>query len=109
MYYRDGKDYELHAFTIMSNHVHLVVTMKDGVELPDMLQSLKARTSKKCNQVLGRKGEFWMHEGYDHVVRRGKLGRGVAYVLRNPIKAGIVKHWREHEWTYLSPELHGFD
>ncbi len=107
--YRDGIDYELHAFTIMSNHVHMVVTLSDGKVLFDVLQELKSWTAKQANKVLKRQGEFWLHEGYDHVIRKGRFGYAIWYVLNNPVKAGIVKHWRDYLWTYLSPDLHGFD
>lgn len=109
IHYRDGKDYELHAFTIMSNHVHMVVTLAERKVLYDVLRELKSWTAKESNTVLGLHGDFWLHEGYDHVVRKGRFGYAIMYVLNNPVKAGIVNHWRDHRWTYLNPNLPGFE
>ena len=42
------------------------------------------------------------HESYDHVVRDGEeLDRIIAYVLNNPVKAGLVKNWRQWKWSYV--------
>jgi putative transposase len=109
LHHRDGKDYELHAFTIMSNHIRMVVSLAPERELFTVLQQLKSWTARERNKILSLQGEFWLHEGYDHVTRKGRLGNVVAYVLNNPVKAGIVSKWRDHPWTYLSPDLHGFE
>jgi putative transposase len=109
IHHRDGKQYELHAYTIMSNHVHMVVTLTGELPLDRVLQQLKSFTAVQCNKVLGRSGEFWMHEGYDHVIRKGRFGYVVAYVLNNPVKAGLCTQWREFPHTYLNPDLPGFE
>lgn len=60
-HYRDGKVYRLDAFTIMPNHVHMVVkplAIREGEDgyhaLASIMQSLKGYTSFKCNQLLAR-------------------------------------------------------
>jgi hypothetical protein len=46
--------------------------------------------------VLGRTGEFWQPESYDHLIRdEGGFARQVEYVLANPLRAGL-KNW---EWV----------
>ena len=109
LHHRDGKEYELHNFTIMSNHIHMVISLDPERELSTMLKELKSWTARECNNILRKRGDFWLHEGYDHVVRKGRLGNAVAYVLNNPVKAGIVTTWKDHPWTYLSRDLHGFE
>ena len=117
---RDAKEYELVAYTIMPNHVHVVfgigehglfehVTQIDDLSykpLSKIVGSLKRQTAKESNRILGRKGAFWQDETYDRVVRDAKeLEMIVRYVLNNPVKAGIVKEWREWKWTYSRFEL----
>ena len=72
---RYGQDslghYTLHAFVIMPNQVHLLITPQ--VEVPKLLRSLKGITAKRANQTLGLTGAFWQEESYDHVVRDGKV------------------------------------
>ena len=100
--FRDKKVYDLLAYCIMPNHVHMVFTgERSGTSLYKILQSLKAHTAREANKILRQKGAFWQHESYDHVVRDGKeLERIIAYVLHNPVKAGMVSNWEEWKWSY---------
>jgi hypothetical protein len=42
------------------------------------------------------------HERHDHIVRDKKqYHQKLSYLLRNPVKAGLVRRWQEYEWTYL--------
>jgi len=108
LHHRDGRLYRLDAFSIMPNHAHTVfkpLPVSGGdVEyhaLASIMQSLKGYTSSKCNQLLGREGEFWAHESYDHWIRDyDEWRRIVAYVMNNPVKAGYVDNWREWKWNY---------
>src|SRR5258707_1534865 len=63
--------YELGAYVIMSNHVHVLLLPK--ISPSRLLQSLKGATAQEANRVLGRTGEtFWQAESYDHWVRDDK-------------------------------------
>lgn len=74
-------------------------TMK--VVLAAIMKSLKNWTAHECNRVLGRKGQFWQHESYDHVVRsQVEWERIVDYVMNNPVKAGLVEKAEDWKWSY---------
>jgi REP-associated tyrosine transposase len=109
LHYRHGKVYRLDAFTIMPNHVHTVIKPLpiEGAEvvtyhsLAAIMQSLKGYTAYQANQLLGREGEFWAHESYDHWIRdHYEWQRIEAYVLNNPVKAGYVNRWQDWKWNY---------
>ena len=55
--------------------------------------------------MLGRSGQFWEHESFDHVIRPGKFDQTVRYVLNNPVKVGIVDRWEDFQWNYCRKEL----
>src|SRR4051812_35464763 len=60
--------YDLHAFVVMANHVHLLVLPR--VSPSRFLQTLKGYTAREANRLLGRTGRpFWQAESYDHAVR----------------------------------------
>ncbi len=123
--YRDGRDYSLTAYTIMSNHVHsvfapklqdrsLTEVRKQGrtafisadPPLGAIMKSLKGYTARQANKVLQRTGHFWEEESYDHEIRNAEeLYRVVRYVLNNPVKAGLVHHWSDWRWSYCRPDL----
>ena len=106
MHFFDGKRYDLLAYCIMSNHVHVVFTplLKTAdayYPLAQIMHTMKGYTAGQANQLLGRSGAFWLHESYDHYVRSAsELERILAYVANNPVKAGLVSDWRDWPWTY---------
>ncbi|RIK54476.1 MAG: hypothetical protein DCC59_03710, partial [Chloroflexi bacterium] len=113
MRYRDGEVFDLHAFCIMSNHVHVVFEtprksdyQSDLLPLSKIMQSLKRHTARQANIILGREGAFWQDESYDHVIRdNDEYLRVIHYVLDNPVKAGLASHWDEWQWTYCKPDI----
>jgi REP element-mobilizing transposase RayT len=89
--------YKLHAWVIMPNHVHLLIT--PHVPLPVVTRWLKGSTARKANQILGLTGQpFWLDESWDHWVRRTEsLNRTQRYIGENPVTAGLVPYpglWR---------------
>ena len=107
MHFLDGSRYALDTFTLMPNHVHAVFTplaTPDGSyhALPAIMHSLKSYTSGEANKILNRSGQFWFPESFDHSVRdEPELCRIIQYVINNPKKAGLVRDWRDWEWTYV--------
>lgn len=105
LHYFDSKKYELFCYTIMSNHIHCVFELKNGIALYGLLQSFKGYTAKKANQLLDREGAFWQHESYDRVVRNGEeLTRIINYILNNPVKAGLCNKWEDWAFNYINPK-----
>jgi REP element-mobilizing transposase RayT len=86
----DGQRYALGSWVVMPNHVHAVVTPKEGWSLDQILHSWKSFTAHEINKLLGRSGSVWQHEGYDHIVRNPRaLWKIEEYIADNPRKAGI--------------------
>jgi putative transposase len=91
--------YDLGAYVVMSNHVHVLLLPK--ISPSRLLQSLKGATAREANLILGRTGEtFWQAESYDHWVRDEKeRQRIVAYIENNPVKAGMVTKAEDYRWS----------
>jgi putative transposase len=115
IHYQDGKDYDLAAYCIMPNHVHVVFGIGDhGIfetieqthtlsdkKISQIMHSLKGYTSKEANRILGRSGPFWEDESYDHVIQNDyELERIVSYILDNPVKSGLVENREDWKWSY---------
>ncbi len=99
----DGADvlgrYALHAFVVMPNHVHMLVS--PHVPLPTLTKTLKSFTAGRANQLLGLTGNaFWQEESYDHLVRdQREFERIRRYIENNPVRAGLVKEASEYRWS----------
>lgn len=93
--------YSLHAWVVMPNHVHLLVTPHTDVS--KFLRKLKGASARQANQWLGRTGTFWQDESYDHLVRNpSEFDRIENYIVENPVRAGLVHFAEEYPWSSAS-------
>jgi REP element-mobilizing transposase RayT len=117
----DGDLYNLIAYSIMSNHVHILIDT--SIQLPidvdvsnfedlkceplqNIMKRIKGPSAIYANRLLNRSGPFWQRESYDHVIRNAWEFKNIsAYILNNPVKAGLVTRWQNHRFTYLSPNV----
>jgi REP element-mobilizing transposase RayT len=85
----------VHAFTVMSNHYHLVVTDPDGV-LPKFCEWLNEFVAKALNARYGRWENFWAPEpgSYVRLVNAEDVLAKTVYTLANPVAAGLVSRGR---------------
>lgn len=85
----DRARYELHAWCVMPNHVHVMLHVVWGKDVPGILHSWKSYTAHK----IGR-GVIWQREYFDRVVRSpAEFSDTRAYIQANPGKAGL-RNWR---------------
>ena len=91
--------YLLHAWVVMPNHVHLLITPQS--EVPKLMQNLKGSTARYANRLLGRTGTpFWQNESYDRLVRDADEFRKIEnYILQNPVRAGLVVSAEQYVWS----------
>jgi len=84
-------DIQIHAFCVLSNHVHLILTDPHAL-LPAFHQLLDALVARALNASLGRWEAFWAPGSYSAVrlLSPGDLVEKTAYVLANPVAAGLV-------------------
>jgi REP element-mobilizing transposase RayT len=86
----DRHFYQLRAWVIMPNHVHVLLRPKTA--LPVITRWLKGSTARQANLILGRTGQtFWQDESFDHRVRdEEELTQIARYVEYNPVSAGLA-------------------
>ncbi len=90
----EGKRYDLLAWSVMPNHVHALLTPREGYHLETILQSWKTHTAKEANRIMGNSGAFWQEEYYDHLIRDGEdLKYQVRYILHNPERGRTSAKW----------------
>ncbi len=81
----DGTSYDLKAFVIMPNHVHLLMEDAGGEDVNDILKSIQRFAARKINRMFGRKGVLWMEDDFDRIVRSlAHYHHCLNYILANP-------------------------
>ncbi len=95
-----GTRYELFAWCVMPNHVHVVFSPLGENRLESVLHCWKSFSALIANRLLGRRGHFWQREYFDHLVRsEGSLLKITRYVKENPRKAGL------RSWPWVGASL----
>ena len=102
----DRKRYILHAWVIMPNHVHVLLTPGPAVTLAGIVHSWKSYTAKRANAILESQAEFWQREYFDREIRDEKHFAGAMnYIHNNPVMAGLCQN--PEEWYFSSAGLNG--
>jgi REP element-mobilizing transposase RayT len=99
----------VHACCVLSNHAHLVVTDPRAL-LPAFMQYLDSLVARAANESLGRFESFWARDTSFSAVTPidpDDILAKCAYVLANPVAAGLVHHAREWPGVWTSPEQIG--
>lgn len=83
--------YELLAFVIMPDHLHLIIKPLPHQTLSKIMQQLKGGSSFQLNKLLNKSGPFWQKESFDHLIRdQAGLRDKWDYIRENPVKAKLV-------------------
>ncbi len=96
----------LFAYSLMPNHLHVfaAATPQTG-DLIKLFLRYKSYTAR-CAWAYGVVGNLWQRDCYDHIERKtnGDAQRIMAYILNNPVKAGLATRWEDHRYTRLIRE-----
>jgi len=98
----------VHAYCVLSNHYHLVLT-DPHARLPAFQQFLDALVARALNAWHGRWEAFWAPDSYSAVALSSPsdILDKTAYVLANPVAAGLVRKGRFWPGLWSAPELAG--
>jgi REP element-mobilizing transposase RayT len=81
----DRTRYELHAWCVMPNHVHVMLHVQRGDDVPKIVHSWKSFTAHQIGL-----GVIWQREYFDRVLRSPQeFSDTQAYIRANPEKAGL--------------------
>lgn len=97
--YFHGERYELRAWCVMPNHVHVLFCV-GSASMATIIESWKKHTSQKINRLLCRRGKLWEPDYWDMYMRSAEHERKtVHYIESNPTKAKLVLDPRQWKWS----------
>ncbi len=106
--YFDNQRYDLLAWCVMSNHIHVLAVPKPRHSLSDILQSWKSYTAHAANKILRREGQFWFPDYFDEFMRTtSQMEATILYIEFNPVTARLVSS--PEQWKYSSAAPHHRD
>lgn len=121
-YCQKEKDLLIHAWCIMSNHLHLIVSVKEGGNLSDVLRDFKKFTSKEILKAIennkqesrrnwmlwifksagtknsrNEKYQFWQQDNHPIELSNAEITKSkLNYLHDNPVNAGIVRNAEDY-------------
>ena len=91
---------DIHAYVLMTNHVHLLVTPRRPMAIGRMMQSVGRRYVRHVNDRYGRSGTLWEGRHRASLVASGQyLMTCHRYIELNPVRALLVRNPADYPWS----------
>ena len=91
---------QIHAYILMTNHVHLLITPKTGQSLAKTLQMLGRYYVQYYNFSYKRTRTLWEGRYKSTLIdSESYLLTCMRYIELNPVRAGMVSHPSEYRWS----------
>ncbi len=102
--YRDAGKLKVHAFVVMPNHLHLLITVPEGTTLERTMQYVKGGFSYEAGKLFNIRGPVWQKSFVDRRVRDAvECERFSDYIHQNPVRAGLVDMAAEYPYSSANP------
>lgn len=99
---------DVHAFVLMSNHVHLLATGKASRAISRTMQDLGRRYAQYVNRAHKRTGTLYEGRFKSSLVETGSYFLTcMKYIELNPVRAGMVAHPADHPWSSYGQNVSG--
>lgn len=98
----------LHAWVLMSNHVHLLLTPDSTDSAGRLMKALGQRYVQYVNRTYRRSGTLWEGRFRSCIAAEEAYVLGCQrYIELNPVRAGMVEHPADYPWSSYRSNAHG--
>ena len=97
------------GYCLMTNHVHLITVPAREDSLSILFRRVHGRYAQYYNARCGRSGHLWQNRFFGCMLGAKHLWTALAYVERNPVRAGMVEQAGEYRWSSAAAHLGGSD
>jgi REP element-mobilizing transposase RayT len=118
--YFDGVRYDLVAWVVMPNHVHVLAYFREGWPMGKVVNSWKSYTARKINKIIASQGggpklsdkscptRLWQRGYWDRYIRsEAHFNHAIGYILQNPVTAGLVEKTQDWPFSKIETRLKG--
>jgi REP element-mobilizing transposase RayT len=93
------KQYDLHSYVVMPNHIHLLITPR--VDLTGLTRMVKSAIARRANELLDQPDTlFWDEENWEHLIGDShEFSRIREYIERNPVPVGMAREAADYPYS----------
>jgi putative transposase len=100
----EGQRFDLFAYVVMPDHVHVLVKPYNGYLLHEIVHSWKSYSAYMVQRECSREGRIWQEDYFDRIMRdESEFIEKAQYILNNPIK--IEPQIDEYPWVWVRPTI----
>lgn len=104
----EKQDCELHAYVLMTNHVHLLVTPGENFGIARLMQTIGRKYVQYVNRTHHRSGTLWEGRYKASLIDSGAwLLNCMQYIEMNPVRAGMAGHPAAYHWSSYRSNAYG--
>ncbi len=102
--YRAEGKVRVHAFVVMPNHVHLLISVVTGSTLERTMQLIKGKFSREAGKLLQLNHPFWQKSFVDRRVRNAEECRSfLNYIHQNPVVGRLAESPAAYPYSSANP------
>lgn len=104
----DNYGCKVHAYVLMANHVHLLVTPEARESIGELFQGLGRHYVRYVNETYQRYGGLWEGRHKGNIIQsQSYLLSCMRYIEMNPVRAGVVDHPAQYRWSSYAANAFG--
>jgi len=104
--YRDEWNFEIWAYCLMNNHIHLLVVPREEESLAKGIGITNLVYTQYFNRRYNRSGRLWQNRFFSTVIEEDTYLWAVArYIENNPVRVNIVKKAEDYPWSSARAHL----
>ena len=93
-------DVSIHAFVLMTNHIHILISAQAPENVGKFMQHIGRRYVPFINHKYGRSGSLWESRYKSNIVQSERYFLAVMrYIELNPVRANMVEHAANYRWS----------
>lgn len=99
----------LHAYVLMTNHVHLLMTPAEDDAAARLMKPVAQRYAQRCNKKWKRTGPLWEGRFKSSLVDSTDYALNChRYIEENPVRAGMVSDPAAYAWSSFRANAMGY-
>jgi len=98
--YRDAGEFQIHEYVVMPDHIHLLLTPREGSSIARAMQLIKGGFSHELHQSESKLNAVWQQRYQERRVRDlNEYASFARYIRENPVRKGLASVASDYQYS----------